>query len=49
MPIYLSSFTHLPGGIVAAAVDLLKERGAEISQKRIVSSLGKIFSPGPFV
>jgi hypothetical protein len=49
MPIYLSSFTYLPGGTVAAAVDLLKERGAEISQIRIVSALGKIFSPDPFV
>jgi hypothetical protein len=39
MPIYLSSFTYIPDGSVAAAVDLLKERGAEISQIRTVSSL----------
>ena len=38
-----------PGGTVAAAVDLLKERGAEISQIKIVSSLGQIYSPCPFV
>jgi hypothetical protein len=49
IPIYLSSFTYLPGGTVPAAVDLLKELGAEISQIRILRSLGKIVSPDPFV
>jgi hypothetical protein len=48
MPIHLFSFTYLPGGTIAAAVDLLKERRAEISQIRIVSSLGKIIPPDPF-
>jgi hypothetical protein len=49
MPIYLSSFTYLPDGTVVAAVDLLKECGAEMSQIRIMSSLGKIFLPDIFV